>query len=485
MKKILFLCVLMVSASILSCEKEKIESNTPSEEDLAEQELQAKLKANRYVMKKYYEDLYPYYFWYFDTKSKTDKLNYESFTSVSQYFEATLHSVDHWSWMADGDYYRNSESGIKEKTWGISLKQPIDYYNDYSVRISIIYPDSPFAKYGVTRGWKLTHLGGEKVNTLIADNKFTRELNKSPQEFTFVDLNDSVHVITESSLDDMIANPCLISKVFSDSDYPGLTGKVGYFNYLSFLNSFNGTLDSIMASFNEQGVNEMILDLRYNGGGDERSLNLLAGYLAPKSADGQVLKKTIHNSRLQIHDSCDTLKVNAKTLDLKRLFVIMSDNTASSSECIINGLSPFMDVYKVGRQSYGKPNGMYVLLYPSTDADYARYNRGDYSKLMYVFLPIAFFNKNSRDESIPYDGYIPDNDRPDDLYHDFDVNEDNIRACLEKIVNDTFPDLPKTLVQMRSYSAASDMYRLPDNKTPLYGSTILPLPDELRRKFNE
>ena len=103
----------------------------------------------------------------------------------------------------------------------------------------------------------------------------------------------------------------------------------------------------------------------------------------------------------------------------------------------------------VGDTTYGKPNGMYVLMYPGSNSDYQAYNKGNYDKLQWVFLPIAFFNQNSRGESIPWDGFVPDNYRPDDLYHDFGVEESDIKACLTHLVSGTWPALPSATQQSR------------------------------------
>ena len=99
-----------------------------------------------------------------------------------------------------------------------------------------------------------------------------------------------------------------------------------------------------------------------------------------------------------------------------------------------------MNIQHVGDTTYGKPNGMYIFPYP---ADNDKYSKGDYSGLKYVFYPICFYNLNRNYEKIPDKGIIPDNYRPDDLYHDFDAKEDNIAACLHHIVHGTYPQLPE------------------------------------------
>ena len=187
-----------------------------------------------------------------------------------------------------------------------------------------------------------------------------------------------------------------------------------------------------------------------------------------------------------MYDSNDSIHRQPNSLDLDALYVIGGGGTASASEVTINGLKPYMDLYLVGDTTYGKPNGMYVLLYPGEDEDYAKYNKGDYSSLKLVYLPIAFFSKNSLYESIPYNGFIPDNYRADDLRHDFGVEEDNIKACLEHIVSGGFPALPGYF-SAPTRAASESRYLLPtdDENDPLHGYTVLPVPDEMRKAMKK
>jgi hypothetical protein len=101
-----------------------------------------------------------------------------------------------------------------------------------------------------------------------------------------------------------------------------------------------------------------------------------------------------------------------------------------------------------------------------------------------VFLPIAFFNKNSEDAYIPYMGFVPDNYCPDDLYHDFGLEENNVKACLEHIVSGSFPPPPSPYAGRTKASAADGWHVIDDDiigNNPLYGKTILPLPELLRK----
>ena len=471
--------------TVTSCSKEKEELEEEQPKDPKEEEREKNLAANRFYMKKYYEEYFPYYFWYDDVVQRVSTYSYDSYSTITEYFYATLFKEDRWSWMMTAEEYLSSESGEQTGSLGISLGQAIEYYNDYSIRVRYIYPGSPFEKHGVTRGWTLTHLDSIPVMDYVASGKFSKAMYKENQLFTFNDLKGTPHTFNASPVASLSTRSSLKAMVIEPGDYPGLTEPVGYFLYLSFKAGFLDDIDNAFALFKEANVKKVILDLRYNGGGDSRAEELLVSYLAPDSADHKVYKRIIHNKALSTYNSYDTIHRRPNSLDLDELYVIGGSGTASASEVTINGLRPYLDLYLVGDTTYGKPNGMYVLFYPGTDEDYVRYEAGDFSKLKLVYLPIAFFSKNCLDESIPYKGFIPDNYRPDDLRHDFGVEEDNIKACLEKIVNGNFPEIPgQSLfgVQTRGSSTESKLI-IPDDiiTSPLYGNTLKPMPKELRK----
>ena len=446
-----------------------------------EEKKDPQMEAKNYLRKEY---MNVYYYWQADVIERNSKVSAAN-VDIYDFFDKLLYGNDRWSWMCDKEYYVDSESGVVVGTYGGSLSQPLEYYDDYGVYVRFVYPGSPWANNGVTRGCLLTHVAGTEVMDLIRLGTFETSLNTSPQTFTFEDTAGKSFTFTTDWATSLNVRSSLDLKVFTDKDFPGLKEPVGYFNYLSFKANFLEDITSAMETLKAQGVKTMILDLRYNGGGDSRASQLLVNYLAPASAKGQIYVKRVHNSILSSQDAVEKVgdavvdpstnrQITGESIGIEHLYVITGAGSASASEMVTNGLRPLMDVKMVGDTTYGKPNGMYVLFYPGEDSDYERYNREDFSKLQWVFLPICFYNKNGLNESIPDDGFIPDNYRPDDLYHDFDVNEDNIKACLTHIVTGKYPELPATkAVRTKSASGGRKVVIAEEERDPHYGSYIV------------
>jgi C-terminal processing protease CtpA/Prc len=417
-----------------------------------------------------------YYYWYKDVKStnaKLDPLKYD----IYEFFDEMLYVKDRWSWMTDKESYLKSEEGTVTGTYGASISQPIKYYGDYDVKVRLVYPNSPFAKEGVTRGWTLTAIGGTATMELIRAGKFNSEYNKSPQQFTFTDTEGNSHTFTTTAATTLSTRSVLVTKVFTSEDFEGLTSPVGYMHYLKFNANMLSDIDNAMQSFREAGVKHLILDLRYNGGGDGRASQHLVDYVAPKSAIGETYVIRKHNDLLASQDQYSKVQGIAGSLELDALYFITGKGSASASEMVLNGLEPLMNVKHVGDTTYGKPNGMYVLMYPGENADYTRYNKGDYSKLKWVFLPICFYNQNKDFRDIPDEGIAPANYRPDDLYHDFDTSEDNIKACLTHIVSGTYPPLPDKPTKAMTKTSGLRPVKIAltqEEKDPKYGSYTIP-----------
>ena len=444
-------------------------------------------KAKSFLRKEY---MNVYYYWRDQVMSRNaayKPYDYE----IYDFFDALLYSSDRWSWMSDKEYYVSSETGVYTGTWGVSLAQAVDL-GDYSIHIRYMYPGSPFEEFGVTRGAVITRINGTSVEddengfTQEKLNYFNENYGKSPQTFTFRLVDGRDTTFTAQKAMSLSTSPVLETRVFQPDEFPGLTEPVGYFHYLSFLANFLDDIDAAMKTFLDAGVKKLIVDLRYNGGGDSRASQRLIDYLAPASTEGLPYVVRHFNNYLRSQDksfsdenNTSYISEGVSHLDLDGLYFIVGSGSASASEMVINGLRPYMGdkMQLVGNTTYGKPNGMYVFIYPGSDSDYDRFYDDDFSTLQWVFLPICFYNMNSEGEQIPDTGFVPDNKRIDDVFHDFGVEEDLIKACLTHIATGEYPLAmePKTKATVRS---GARMHL--EEEEPGYGRYVLPRPDKVK-----
>jgi carboxyl-terminal processing protease len=201
--------------------------------------------------------------------------------------------------------------------------------------------------------------------------------------------------------------------------------KVGYLVFKGFIQPSFKELDEAVEFFNAEGIDDLILDLRYNGGGQTSVANYLASMIGGEGLAGQPFAKYLYNENQAADENfTDNLKLVEPNLGLDRLITIATRATASASEMVINGLTPFMPVFIVGSNTYGKPMGM--------NAWYSNDNQ-------YAYVPVTFKIANANDEGDYFLGLPADSNVADDLTRAFgDPEEGMLKEALRFIETGTF-----------------------------------------------
>ena len=137
---------------------------------------------------------------------------------------------------------------------------------------------------------------------------------------------------------------------------------VGYLELATFISTADQAFDDAFTAFNNASVSEVILDLRYNGGGLVSVANLLGNYLGGFVSDGLVFSNTEFNAD-RVDENGSTLfdNIAGRSLTLSQLIVIASRGTASASELVTNGMIPHVNVGIIGDRTFGKPVGQVGL----------------------------------------------------------------------------------------------------------------------------
>jgi C-terminal processing protease CtpA/Prc len=328
--------------------------------------------------------------------------------------------------------------------------------NNYKLYIKAVYPGSSAAEKGLTRGAEVTTIDGKRIGTNFQSEKnlINDLLDNSIPSANLKGLKvDGTAFDITLNRTSYTSSPVYKNKVFNVNGK-----KVGYIHLGRFSRLTNGegnnpsdtNLDPVFAKFASEGLTDLIVDLRYNGGGYVSTAEHLINLIAPSSATG-VMYKEVYNKTLQdINRSTSILKnqpltdasgnlrfdSNNKILTyanvdytvagntanfkkvggltgIKNIVFIVSGNTASASELTINALKPFLNVKLVGTTTYGKPVGFFPVTIE---------NRYDVYFSMFETL-------NSKDEGKYYAGLKPDiTDAVDDAKRDFDDESENYIA---------------------------------------------------------
>ena len=288
-------------------------------------------------------------------------------------------------------------SGGTTIAFGLSLRT---VSNNTRIIVGQVFEGSNAAAAGFLRGDEILALGDSAGNLqsasaiLASTDGLTAALGPATTGLTRV-----FRVLTAAgvTVDRSVAkaefslNPVNIVRII---DRPGLT-PIGYLSIRTFVSTADGQLRAAFASFKNSGVRDVILDMRYNGGGLITTAELLTNLFAGDRT-GQVSYSVRFNPSKASSETTSQFALQPQTVGALRIAFIATDATASASELIINALAPYANVAIVGGRTYGKPVGQNA--YDITSCDFRlrlvafrlvnRNNQGDY----YGGLPDATFS---------------------------------------------------------------------------------------------
>ncbi len=243
--------------------------------------------------------------------------------------------------------------------WGALSKDPPRNYVVLNVE-----PNSPAGQLGVRRGDKLLSVDGTNIDDDVALNK-ALDPDDSTHDFVFQ------RGQTNNAPISLRAGQYDLTPVRATQLIPGTT--VGYIYLDSFL-QFNtqNILASAISGLKSQNARDLVIDLRYNGGGLISVSSQLAYMIAgPSASNRKTFYKLVYNDKrikenypypflpyiLKPEYDYDYNK-QLPSLDLRSVTFLVDHGTASASEALINGLRGIgIKVNLIGSTTYGKPYG--------------------------------------------------------------------------------------------------------------------------------
>jgi carboxyl-terminal processing protease len=323
--------------------------------------------------------------------------------------------VDRWSFALKQQEWDNVSSGAAQD-FGLN----VFFRAEGDLRVRFVERSSPAGLAGVRRGWKITKLNGStNITTTNANFIIDAVYNSSNTAFTF-QKPDGTTVDINLNAGSYQEHP-----IFLDSVYTAGAKKVGYLVFNSFLGDsveINNGFQRVFSRFAQQNVDEVVVDLRYNGGGYVDLQAKLANYLVKSSANNQLMMKQQFNDKYtQYNETTNFTKLGS--LNINSVYFIVSNSTASASELLINNLKPYMNVVTVGpSKTYGKPVGFFPIPV------------GDW----YIF-PVSFRTTNASNEGNYFNGIAVNQQVADGLDKDWgDVSESALASILRYVSTGAF-----------------------------------------------
>jgi C-terminal processing protease CtpA/Prc len=336
---------------------------------------------------------------------------------------------------------------------------PLSYTD---LRVQYVNPNSPAAAAHMHRGDLITAITG--VTSLDGSsqtniNAIVNALNANTITMTLQHSNGTSYTVN-LTVASYTTNPVMKDTVFTTTN----SHKVGYMVFSQFTDLTNAQpyLDAAFSYFSGQNITDLVVDLRYNGGGSVETAEYLDNLIVPTAKTGTTMYTAYYNTKLQNDqypllatqyqiNKGDFLPINntsyfkkTNSLNISRVIFIVTDNTASASELTINNLIPEMNVQLVGTTTYGKPVGFFAIPI----------------NIYSLYIP-EFYVLNSANNGGYYTGMTPGSTTypgyfsSDDVDHDFGNPSENLLArALSYISTGTF-SVPQQ--QVESTTSASTL----------------------------
>lgn len=311
-----------------------------------------------------------------------------------KYFESVLYTTDTqngWSWITDD--VNGLLAGFEGKS--LSFGYDLAFFligNDAFAIIKYVHPNTPAARAGLQRLDLIGELNGQPITTVqrdgnvyISDQSIGLLYGNNTVTFsTYKISGDQIIPIKEVPItpDDSDKDPVLY-----DSIYPIGDKKIGYLFYTDYIANYNNRLYEVFSKFKQEGVTDLVLDLRYNRGGAVSSAIYLASLIAPRAAvenkspfvimdynnllntsfdqwykDAPPADKYMYDRKeyLGSYDPKDSNPLDAN-LDLNTVYIIATADSYSASELTLFCLKQYMNVVHIGYDTGGKYTASWTI----------------------------------------------------------------------------------------------------------------------------
>ena len=443
-KSLVCLLLFLISTKCSKKDMDDNEINVVSDVDSDSSDSQPEITLSTEINDFIWKGLNQYYYWQSDVANLADtKATMESEyiallnsqQDSKEFFEGLLHQDDRFSWIEED--YEVLENQLSGTTASNGMKFQLYVRDDGESiigAVTYVLPESDAFNKGIIRGDIFNSINGNELTfdnymSLLYGQQTTYSVqlvNYDPEKDLVTSRDISVTLNKEENFQEV---PVHHISIFEEG-----SKRIGYVMYNKFLGTvdsngdgevdrdFNEELIDLFVYLKSQNLNELVLDLRYNGGGSVNTCTYLASLITGQFT-GTIFAKQIWNEKIMAFiedrnsndDPSDDLNFDnyftdsgpdgnpLPSLGLSRLYVLTSNRTASSSELLINGLTPHIDIIQIGIKTVGKNVGS-ITLYDYTDNDQQIKN----TKHKYAMQPIVLKIANSENFADYNYGLEPD-----------------------------------------------------------------------------
>lgn len=346
--------VLLAFILLLSCKKE-------------DEELTRKIEISKWL----YEWMEEVYFW---NETLPSKVNFKTKTDPEAFFhELVYEAEDKWSYITDD--YKSLQASLSGVPVSMGYSPAFGIFSNSNrvfILVEYVYPNSPASQAGLKRGDIIVTINGQNMNTgnyyeLYSQSAYSVGLGT--YSGNMISASGTTLNLTAALIE---ADPLIFDTIYTISDK-----RIGYMVYTEFITGDNDqyleSLYRVMDRFRSYDITDLVIDLRYNPGGQIEASACLASAVAPESVvnSSSTFVTFLYNDELQDYfestEGAESERLITKfpasshNLNLSHVYFLTTNGSASASELLIIGLKPYMDVTLIGESTYGKYTGSWVI----------------------------------------------------------------------------------------------------------------------------
>jgi carboxyl-terminal processing protease len=358
-----------------------------------------------------------WYYWYAVSPSPDPS----GYASVDSYFQALLYQgndpdfpkADTWSYIISQEAFERTFGEGRTLGYGVMVAGvEVTGHPEMPLYIRYVEPGSPAALAGLRRGDQIVAVNGRTSAELIEADDYA----------DLVPANDGDQVTLDVRTDAGNSRVTLTADIYNLVPVPNTTvlttpsgRKMGYVMVKDMIDQALAPFDAAFAQFKASGVQDVIIDLRYNGGGLVSVAEKIASFPNGAETNGEVFATLLYNDKRSSHNESFRFVNYANATGLSRVYVLTGPRTCSASEQVINGLRPFVSVVTIGDTTCGKPVGFL----PQADGCGA------------VINAVNFESVNASNEGRYFDGFEATCFVPEDFTQPLGTSTDPLRIAAE------------------------------------------------------
>ena len=391
----------------------------------------------------------------------------DSFENPRETFDFLIAPQDRFSVLVND--YNELENALNGITLSNGMEFGLVYYPNGSTNlfgyVRYVLPNTDAATKGIQRGILFNTINGQQ----LTDTNYLSLISLNNYEIGLATFDGETIIPTEERIElikqEYTENPIYIAETLAIEGQ-----KIGYLMYNAFTRDFDTSLNSVFAQFKADGINDLILDLRYNGGGSVETAVDLSSMITGQFNNQLFANEFWNDDRQNVY--ANPILFNDKiftgelinSLNLNKVYILTTNSSASASELVINCLKPYIEVKQIGDRTRGKYQASFLLYdAPAPNFSKSQANPGH----TFAMLPLVFKTSNAVGNTDYDDGLFPDlilNEDYTNLGTLGNINEPMLAAAINDLFSFTQP-LQRNNIEFKELSNSKKL-------SPIYQKMI-------------